>query len=81
MNPPRLLPAHGPMIDQPAALLDGYLVHRSFREAQIRAALAAGCTSAEEIVARIYPRLSPGLVTAARESVLAHLQYLQEEER
>jgi glyoxylase-like metal-dependent hydrolase (beta-lactamase superfamily II) len=80
MHPPRLLPAHGPLIDEPTVVLDMYLAHRAEREAQVRAALAAGCLTADEIVARIYPRLSSGLIPAARESVLAHLQKIREDD-
>ena len=78
LEPPRLFPAHGPVIDQPAALIGEYLAHRQQRDAQVRAALAEGLTSPEAIVSRIYPRLSAGLLEAARESVLAHLQMIRE---
>ena len=80
MNPPRLLPAHGPVIEHPIALLDEYLAHRALRDAQVRKALAEGLRTADEIVARIYPRLSVGLLDAARESVLAHLQKIREDD-
>ena len=80
MHPPRLFPAHGPPIEQPAALLDTYLAHRAERERQIRVALAAGCATSDEIVARIYPRLSAGLIPAARESVLAHLEKIRDDD-
>ncbi len=79
MNPPRLFPAHGPVIDQPADVLDAYLAHRAQREVQVRAALAAGCETAEAIVARLYPGLSAALRNAARESVLAHLEKIRED--
>ena len=79
MNPPRLLPAHGPVIDEPAAVLDAYLAHRAQREAQVRAALAAGYTTPDAIVARLYPGLSAALRDAARESVLAHLEKIRED--
>lgn len=79
MRPTRLFPAHGPVIDDPGALLDGYLAHRAQREAQVRAALASGCTTAEAIVSRLYPGLSTALQEAARESVLAHLEKIRED--
>ena len=81
MNPPRLLPAHGPVIDHPQLVLDEYLAHRAQREKQVRAALAAGHTTPDEIVAWIYPRLSTALQAAARESVLAHLTKIREDDR
>ena len=79
LGPRRLFPAHGPVIDDPAAVLDGYLAHRAQREAQVLAALAAGCSTAEAIVARLYPGLSTTLREAARESVLAHLEKIRED--
>lgn len=81
MNPPRLLPAHGPVIDRPQLVLDDYLAHRAQREKQVRAALAAGHATPDEIVGWIYPRLSPALQAAARESVLAHLVKIREDDQ
>ena len=80
MNPPRLFPAHGAVIEQPVVLLDEYLAHREQRDAQVRAALSDGLTTVDEIVTRIYPRLSAGLLDAARESVLAHLRKIREDD-
>ena len=79
LNPPRLFPAHGPVIEDPERLLDEYVAHRQLRDRQVRAALAAGLTTPDEIVAHLYPRLSAALVPAARESVLAHLQQIRDE--
>ena len=81
LHPPRLHPAHGATIDDPAAVLEEYLAHRRHRHEQVRAAVAAGLTTAEAIVARLYPGLSAGLRDAARESVLAHLQMIREDSR
>ena len=81
MNPPRLFPAHGPVIDRPQLVLDEYLAHREQREKQVRAALAAGHVAPDEIVAWIYPRLSVSLQAAARESVLAHLEKIREDDQ
>jgi glyoxylase-like metal-dependent hydrolase (beta-lactamase superfamily II) len=75
----RLLPGHGPIIDDPATAIDGYLRHRAMREAEIARALAAGHDTPERIVALLYERNEPNgglpapLVEAALESVLAHL--------
>jgi ribonuclease/clavin/mitogillin len=73
LRPRRLLPGHGPIIDNPAKVMDEYIRHRAQREAQIARALAAGCDTPERIVALIYDDLQPALVPAAVESVLAHL--------
>jgi glyoxylase-like metal-dependent hydrolase (beta-lactamase superfamily II) len=81
LNPARALPAHGPIIDEPAALIHRYVEHRAQREAQVLGALAAGASSVDAITARIYPSLTDALVPMARESVLAHLIKLEGERR
>ena len=81
LKPSRLLPAHGPVIEDPATLLRHYLAHRREREAQVLAALSAGDATPESIVARIYTGLTASLSEAANESVTAHLIKLQREGR
>jgi hydroxyacylglutathione hydrolase len=81
LNPARALPAHGPTIEDPLALIDYYVRHRAEREQQVLGALEAGLTSVDAMVARIYPDLNPALVPMARESVLAHLAKLEHERR
>lgn len=73
LDPARLLPAHGPAVEDPAVLLDEYVAHRAGRERQILTAMGEGCTSVEALVARIYPGLSRALLPAAEETVRAHL--------
>jgi len=74
LRPSRLLPAHGPVIEDPDDLIDEYIVHRAERQRQVLAALADGCVSADDIVTRIYPGISGALRPAAVETVLAHLE-------
>jgi ribonuclease/clavin/mitogillin len=81
LGPRRLLPGHGPIVEDPAALISEYLVHREARERQIVAALDAGCTTTDLIVARVYGGLSQALSEAAAESVLAHLHKLSADGR
>jgi glyoxylase-like metal-dependent hydrolase (beta-lactamase superfamily II) len=81
LAPRRLLPGHGPIVEDPAALIAEYVAHRDARERQVLEALAAGCTTREVIVSRIYGSLSPDLSRAAGESVLAHLQKLASDGR
>ena len=79
LRPARVLPGHGPIIDDPDAVIDEYLRHRAERDRQVLAALQAGCRTPDDIVARMYTNLSPHLVRAAGESVLAHLVKLRRE--
>lgn len=81
LNPARALPAHGPVIEDPLALIQKYVSHRRQREAQILDALAAGHDTVESITDTVYPILQDALVPMARESVLAHLQKLHAEKR
>jgi ribonuclease/clavin/mitogillin len=77
LNPSWMLPAHGPIIVKPVALLRAYIAHRRERELQIIDALRHGDTRAEAIVARVYPALEKGLVPRAEDTVLAHLAKLE----
>jgi hypothetical protein len=71
-----MLPGHGPIIDDPIALIDSYIAHRAERERQIVDAMAAGAKTVAEIVARVYPELPDSLHRAAEETVEAHLKKL-----
>jgi glyoxylase-like metal-dependent hydrolase (beta-lactamase superfamily II) len=81
LEPDRLLPAHGPAVEEPARLIEGYIAHRRMREEQIVASLADGPATADSLVAEIYPSLRPELREAAVGSVLAHLIKLRDEGR
>ncbi|HET6296796.1 MAG TPA: MBL fold metallo-hydrolase [Kribbella sp.] len=72
----RLLPGHGPVIDDPTAALTYYLNHRRERLAQVREAVAAGHTTPESIVRHVYADVDPILWPAAERSVHAQLAYL-----
>lgn len=81
LQPKRLLPGHGPIVDDPVGLIDEYLQHRAQREEEIVAALRDGLRTPEEMVPRIYGVLNPMLSAAAADSVLAHLMKLHDENR
>jgi glyoxylase-like metal-dependent hydrolase (beta-lactamase superfamily II) len=81
LNPARALPAHGPVIEDPAALIHKYIEHRAQREEQVFAALGAGGSTVDDITATIYPSLAEALVPMAKESVLANLQKLESDRR
>ena len=68
-----IAPGHGHLIEDPTAAVEGYLAHRSAREAAILGALAAGDRSVDEIVRRVYVDVADELHPVARHSVHAHL--------
>jgi glyoxylase-like metal-dependent hydrolase (beta-lactamase superfamily II) len=81
LGPRRLLPGHGPIVDDPVALIDEYIAHRQQREQQILQAMLEGARTVEEIVRRVYPAVPASLSDAAAESVRAHLAKLRDEGR
>lgn len=78
LHPGRLLPAHGAVIEDPAALIDEYLEHRALRTRQVQEALDSGLRTPAEIVSRVYPGLPQSLVAAAEDTVLAHMELLRQ---
>jgi glyoxylase-like metal-dependent hydrolase (beta-lactamase superfamily II) len=71
-----LLPGHGPMLGNPAAVLDFYLAHRAERLDEVRSALAGGDRTPAEIVATVYVDVDRALWPFAQSSVRAQLRYL-----
>lgn len=71
-----VLPGHGPVLPDLAAVVSGYLRHRQVRLDQVRAALAAGLLSAPAVVAHVYADVDRRLWPAAEMSVRAQLDYL-----
>jgi glyoxylase-like metal-dependent hydrolase (beta-lactamase superfamily II) len=81
LRPARALPAHGPVIEDPAALIHQYVQHRAIRERQVLEAVEAGAATLDAITAKIYPSIGAELLAMARESALAHLVKLESEGR
>jgi glyoxylase-like metal-dependent hydrolase (beta-lactamase superfamily II) len=71
-----LLPGHGPVLERPTEVLQGYLTHREARLSQVRQAVAAGARTAPEVVTAVYADVDPSLHPAAELSVRAQLEYL-----
>ena len=71
-----LLPGHGPLLGDPAGVIDYYIAHRRERLDQVRAALAAGARTPAEVVAVVYADVDRALWPAAEQSVRAQLAYL-----
>jgi len=78
LNPRRLLPAHGPVIENAVGCLDEYVHHRTMRTDQIEALLAeAGSSTPSELAESIYGSLvPPAFLPVAARQVLAHLLWL-----
>ncbi|CAB4848996.1 unannotated protein [freshwater metagenome] len=73
-----VLPGHGPVVTEPAAAIEAYLAHRAVRLDQVRASVAGGASSADEVLEDVYRDVPRALWPAARLSVLAQLAYLDE---
>ena len=71
-----VLPGHGPVVSDALGVLEFYISHRKERLAQVEAALAAGDSSASEVVRRVYADVDPAVWPAAELSVRAQLHYL-----
>jgi len=76
----RVLPGHGPELDDLAAVSDMYLAHRQERLAQVQAALGALGEEAtpRRVVEHVYADVDEKLWDAAESSVRAQLRYLRE---
>lgn len=81
MAPSRILPGHGPAMEDPAAKIREYLDHRQQREDQFLALLASGPRTHAEIRSAVYPEVPAALVWAAEHNVRAHLMKLRDEGR
>jgi glyoxylase-like metal-dependent hydrolase (beta-lactamase superfamily II) len=74
-----LLPGHGPLLADPAGIIDAYLDHRRARLAEVREAVTAGAVEASEVVAIVYAAVPKEVWPAAEWSVRAQLAYLAEQ--
>lgn len=72
----RLLPGHGPVVEDAAGVVDYYLTHRAERLAQVREAVLTGARTPREVVELVYSDVDPSLWDAAELSVRAQLDYL-----
>ncbi len=80
-NPPRLLPGHGPIIDDPRATCRRLLDHRRDRERRVVAAVRGGAADVDAVVDAAYDKDVSGVYDLARATVVAHLEKLDVEGR
>lgn len=77
----RLLPGHGPAVDDPRATIDRLYGHRRDREQRILAAVREGAADPDVAVDRAYDADLGNLRAQARATVIAHLEKLDAEGR
>ena len=77
----RLLPGHGPVVEDPYGKIREYIDHRLMREKEIIKCLDEGERSIAAIVARVYTDTPAALHSVAELSVEAHLLKLIKERR
>jgi glyoxylase-like metal-dependent hydrolase (beta-lactamase superfamily II) len=80
LDPRRIYPGHGPVIDRPVELIHEYIAHRMLRERQVRSCLKTGIVDVDTMVTRIYGTLDEPVFRAARQTVEAHLEKIREDE-
>ena len=72
----KMLPGHGPEIDNPDEIIDHYISHRLEREQEVVAALRAGAGTVGAVVQDVYKEVDESLHPLAAFSVAAHLRKL-----
>jgi glyoxylase-like metal-dependent hydrolase (beta-lactamase superfamily II) len=81
MNPERLFPAHGPVIDDPRSTCERLIRHRLDRERRVLAAVEDGNRSVADILDVAYDKDLDGVRDLAGATVRAHLDKLHHEGR
>lgn len=77
----RLYPAHGPVIDDPAATCDRLISHRLSRERRVLSAVEAGNRTVDALLDAAYKKDLTGVRDLAGMTVRAHLDKLHHERR
>ena len=76
----RILPGHGPVVPDAAAMVEFYRTHRAQRLEQVRQALADGAATEDDpvegVLRRVYADVPSDVWPAARLSIRAQLEYL-----
>jgi len=72
-------PTHGGAVLEPQTFVAALINHREQREARVLELIGSGTHRVSEMLPIVYRGLDPGLIPAARRSLLATLYYLLEE--
>jgi len=81
LEPARIFPAHGPLVEDGGAKIREYIDHRQARENQVLDALEQGVGRVGDIVKIIYAAYPESLHAAAGQSITSHLHKLEAEGR
>lgn len=81
MDPDRLFPAHGPVIDDPGATCERLIRHRLDREKRVLSAVRAGNRTVDGVLDAAYEKDLTGVRDLAGMTVRAHLDKLHHESR
>ncbi|KAG8178787.1 hypothetical protein JTE90_022416 [Oedothorax gibbosus] len=82
LEPDKIYPGHGPVIDNPKTKVQDYIQHRMLREKQILEAIESaqsGGLTSEELVSKIYVSTPKYLHKAAEVNVIHHLEKLKKD--
>jgi len=71
-----LYPGHGPVVEDPRETVDRLVSHRLDREDSVRAAVANGARTLEEVLDAAYDKDLTGVEDLARATVVCHLEKL-----
>ncbi len=77
----RLVPAHGPVLEEPKAVFEHYIAHRLGRERKVVDAIGTDWTEVDDVLAGAYADTPKMLWPLARRSLEAHVQKLVTEGR
>jgi len=80
-DPARLLPGHGPVIEEPRATVRRLIDHRRDRERRVRSAVNAGAHAVPDVTDAAYEKDLAGVRRLAEATVHAHLEKLAVEGR
>lgn len=78
-SPIRLLPGHGPLVDDPDATLQRLVQHRLDREERVLRAVEAGASDPDAVLDVAYDKDLSGVRDLARATVVAHIEKLARE--
>ncbi len=77
----RLVPAHGPVLEEPNAVFERYIAHRLGREQKVVDAIGTEPIEFQQVLARAYADTPQALWPLAAKSLEAHLRKLEVEAR